>query len=653
MRFAVGRDLLLREIDPRQLSLWEVSRNFGEQLAVAAAQVDNSFRRVGFQELCQGRNAEPGRGHLAPIVVAPGTACSVVVSVDVACASHERGSEYTLSRVSEPPGTQHPALTIGALAVIGACLVWHSLQYNFVTDDAYISFVYARNFAEHGSLTFNLGMPVEGYTNFLWTFLLGVFMMVGLKPELMSLVLGTGFALGTIAIVFRMVGLFVSSSSVWRYLAPTLLAFSSGFACWSSGGLETQMFTFWVVLGIFLYARGYAADGPLRWVGVVLALAAMTRPEGLLVIGVLGVHRVAVKLARRQFVPSRDELVCVGLFVALWGPFYAWRWWYYGYPFPNTYYVKAAGEAAPGYFDKLHAAGLHYVWVWLKQTKMIVALPIALTGLLVARPRSSRFLVGTAVFSVAVVYLVYTVRVGGDFMGLHRFIMPVFALSAVAVAWGFATLSMLVPLAARSWVSFAIAVVVVTAFGVSQLSLTRESLRWNNWASDRGIDTPAYLWVYTRDRAAIGKHMNRCFEADDFSIVGGAGAQPYFGRMRGIDVFGLVSKKIAHESPRSKPRPGHNKWGTDQQLLSYEPEFVFSCYSIHASPKRPGAICGRHFWSRHGYELVTLHIGCTDPVHRSHGPEWKPASPEMIQQGSFYTFWKRKDRKLICNGRVE
>src|SRR5262245_41477338 len=60
-------------------------------------------------------------------------------------------------------------LLLGLAVVV---LVVHSLAYNFVTDDAYISFVYSRNLAEHGELTFNLAQPVEGYTNFLWTFVL-------------------------------------------------------------------------------------------------------------------------------------------------------------------------------------------------------------------------------------------------------------------------------------------------------------------------------------------------------------------------------------------------------------------------------------------------------------------------------------------------
>ncbi|HET6614200.1 MAG TPA: hypothetical protein VFG83_19510, partial [Kofleriaceae bacterium] len=166
------------------------------------------------------------------------------------------------------------------LCAIAAALVWHSLQFNFVTDDAYISFVYARNFAEHGQLVFNTGLAaVEGYTNFLWTILLGGLMVVGIPPTVSSLVLGTGFAIGTLVVAFRLTQRLFGEASGWDYLAPAFLAASSGFACWSSGGLETQMFTFWVALAFFRYTAGDSEPRRLGALGVILALAAMTRPE--------------------------------------------------------------------------------------------------------------------------------------------------------------------------------------------------------------------------------------------------------------------------------------------------------------------------------------------------------------------------------------
>lgn len=550
--------------------------------------------------------------------------------------------------------TRAPALSRSAplalLVLCGGVLLWHSLQYDFVTDDAYISFVFARNLAEHGALVFNPGMdPVEGYTNFLWTLVLGLLMRVGLEPELTARVLGTAFGLANLVVAWRLVDEIVGEIAGepdgaprggWALVAPALLAFSAGFACWSSGGLETQMFTFWVSLSFYAYVR---AEREPRWLprmGVFLALSAMTRPEGLLVTAIIGGHRLVANLIReRRLVPTRTEIACLCLFLAVWAPWYAWRWWYYGYPFPNTAYVKAGGAPPAGYTATLLSNGLYYVWQWAWQTKTVLAAPVIVAGLVGARPGSRRLYAGSLALALALVYLAYTVSVGGDFMGLHRFVMPVFVIAAVGCALGLRLviqwLATRVPGVRRPAIAALLAVAVIAGFAVDQVRLTVESLRWGNWKSDHGIDTPAYLHIYTADRAAIGAHMRQCFEPDDFSIVGGAGAQPYEGRMRAIDVFGLVSERIAHEVPPTHPRAGHNKWGPDALLLEHEPEFVFSCYSIHDRPDNARMNCSPGFWTRNGYERVTLHI------------------PGLRQQGQYYTFWKRKDRAFTCPGLVE
>src|SRR5437763_8505938 len=89
-------------------------------------------------------------------------------------------------------------------AVAAPVLLAHLLVFNFVTDDAFISFVYARNLARHGQLVFNLGERVEGYTNFLWTVILAGLLKIGLMPEHTSRVLGAGLGIGTFVLVVRM-----------------------------------------------------------------------------------------------------------------------------------------------------------------------------------------------------------------------------------------------------------------------------------------------------------------------------------------------------------------------------------------------------------------------------------------------------------------
>src|SRR3954470_17669866 len=137
-----------------------------------------------------------------------------------------------MADLAERPAARAGWLLLGAAAVV---LVVHSLAYNFVTDDAYISFVYARNLAEHGELSFNLGQPVEGYTNFLWTFVLGLGMAARIPPEWSPPVLAAGCGLPTLSVGCQSAGRALGRRSRWAAGPARLLACSSGFVCWTSG----------------------------------------------------------------------------------------------------------------------------------------------------------------------------------------------------------------------------------------------------------------------------------------------------------------------------------------------------------------------------------------------------------------------------------
>ena len=527
------------------------------------------------------------------------------------------------------------------LAAAAAILIWHSLQYGFITDDAFISFVFSRNLAEHGQLAFNPGMtPVEGYTNFLWTFLLGVLMIAGIPPEPASLVLGTGFGIGGLWMSFRIVERLLGRGHPLAAVPALLLACSSGYACWSSGGLETQLYTFLVAAALDAYLASDEQPRAFRRVGIFLALASMTRPEGPLLVALFGAHRLARNVIKdRRWLPNRDELLAAAWFLGLWGPWFAWRWWYYGWPFPNTYYVKATdppstpAAISAAYDAKMRVHGAHYVKRWFEQTGLIWAVPIWLYGL-VAPPRSLRFAFGTLAAVVIAVYLYYVRGVGGDFMGLHRFIMPLFVLAALAVTLGVANIGALIdrtdPGAGR-WTAIALAAVVVLGFGAHQYALTERSLKFGNFKNDDGIDTPAYLRVYAHDRRLIGERLRPCVRPDDFAIFGGVGAMPFAARLRGIDVFGLVSDRIAHEVPRGRDRAGHNKWGPDHLLAQYNPTIVMHCYAIRRTAGVAPLGCA-HFWEAKGFERVSLHV------------------PGMLELGEHYTFLVRKDRAMQCPG---
>ena len=498
-----------------------------------------------------------------------------------------------------------------ALVVLAAlALVAHSLLFNFVTDDAFISFVYSRNLARHGQLVFNLGeKPVEGYTNFLWTVLLALLMKLGLLPELMSRVLGTAFAVGsfgTLAWLSRR--LRGDDYSWWDALPALLLAGVPGYACWASGGLETQMFAFFVTLGAAWYLDD-ALDGadPRARSSLAFGIAALTRPEGALLFALTVAHRGLGKLARRQWAPTRAELRWLGCFALVVLPHLVWRRWYYGWWLPNTFYIKSSGIG--GTWQQ----GGYYLGRVVVEFHLWVVPLLAVAGFSLRRERGARLLIGYATLLVAV-FALYVASVGGDFMGLYRFVMPVVPLVALVAALSLrlacSGLERRWPLAAGALVAVALGLHAAHAVAVDQRALAGPQ----PVPSDRGIDTPGYLRWYTADRAAIGRWFGRYARPDDYAAVGGAGAQVYFSDIRSLDCYGLSDEHIAHVVPATQSRPGHQKYAPDDYILSKRPTIITSYNYRLVSAPYVGADAA--MWMQRGYHYVTVPVpGLSSPLY--------------------------------------
>ncbi|MCK4546772.1 MAG: hypothetical protein KAW17_04935, partial [Candidatus Eisenbacteria sp.] len=226
-----------------------------------------------------------------------------------------------------------------ALALLGLCLAGHALHYDYVVDDAFISFRYAQNFLQGHGLVYNPGERVEGYTNFLWVLLVALGMVAGADPAPFSQALGFAAAAATLCVVFlRPVALSRSPAYV-RLLAPALLCLSPPFALWSVGGLETSLFTFFVFSGLSAGARRESGASGAVWdtvSGLSLALACLTRPEGFLAFLLVVGNRVLWPATPGGRFPIR--LVMAWAVVVV--PYELWRWSYYGFLFPNSYYAK-------------------------------------------------------------------------------------------------------------------------------------------------------------------------------------------------------------------------------------------------------------------------------------------------------------------------
>jgi arabinofuranosyltransferase len=195
-----------------------------------------------------------------------------------------------------------------------------------------------------------------------------------------------------------------------------------------------------------------------------------------------------------------------------------------------------------------------------------------------ARRRDLRLLAAI----VCAAYAVYVIKVGGDFMGLYRFILPVVPLAAVVTAEASRRLyAVLAPRLGGLAAGLTLGVV-GAGFVIGSVHTSRQALGYVG--ADNGIDMPAYLKHYAEERIPIGLWLRAHRGPADLATFGGAGVIPYYSEIPGFDVFGLVDATIAHD-PRMTvgSRPGHQKWGSDEYMLSRKPTLLTHRYCLGPS----------------------------------------------------------------------
>ena len=310
-----------------------------------------------------------------------------------------------------------------------ALLGWLSTLAWFLCDDAFISFRYARNLLEGHGLVFNPGEYVEGYTNFLWVLeLAALWGVLGVPPERAAPWLSVACTVGVVAVL----GVWLARVSRVRHrwlvawMAFGLLCSSATFAVWTSGGgLETRQFTLFIVLAVVCLSLWRWGRRGLVAASLSLALAAWTRPEGLLTgLVCIGWFAVQSMADAGRLRPDWRRLAWLAApFVVLVAAHYVFRYAYYGEWLPNTYYAK---HVRPWY-----ESGFRYLWAAALETGLYLLLPLAAVA---ARERWRAHRDGSFALPLLLmgVHMVYVMRIGGDFFEYRPldFYWPLLALPA-------------------------------------------------------------------------------------------------------------------------------------------------------------------------------------------------------------------------------
>lgn len=409
-------------------------------------------------------------------------------------------------------------------------------------DDAYISYRYARNLVGGHGLVYNPGERVEGFTNLAWT--LGIAAGVALGAEAPDV----GHALGVLSGVLALAAAFAlawvaSGGSAWAGLAPWLVLASTPFARWATSGLETPLFA---AAGAGALAAG--AAGRMGWATALALAAALTRPEGALLAGLL--H--ASDALRRGWRSWRPAAWTATVLLAL----TAFRLAYYGAPLPNTFYAKVGG--VPPVFGALYAAG------FLADGAGWLLPPAAWAAWRLPALRPAGV--------YALLTFAYVISIGGDALGHSRLLVPVVPVLAALAVCG-AALAF-----ARQRALGAAAAACLFAAGLAQwLGVPGGA---EGWVPKRSAELrraragDALFENLARQRSAV---LERRGERSALVATGAIGAFGYYARVPVLDILGLVDAEIARSDPQpggtALRLPGHQRWNT-AYVFRRRPDYI-------------------------------------------------------------------------------
>lgn len=410
------------------------------------------------------------------------------------------------------------------------------------SDDAYISYRYARNLAEGHGLVFNPGERVEGYSNFLYVILISLGYLSGVRDTAIypfATLLNLVFMLGALLLFGRFVRRKLGDAK--SAAASLLFALTPTVWVWAASGMETALVVL-LQVALFIAVERAAERETRAAIGLcaaVMVALILVRADGF-VAPVLGLVYLAFRRRKRAALTAGAAVVLsLGVYVL-------WRVSYYGYPLPNTFYVKVS--------DTL---GRRLLYAAVELARLSVydgfLLYLAAIGLGVYRfvreaLRQGLHQLGPISFApfFAVGWLGYWFYIGGDYFD-ERFLVILVPLAL------FTLLQAVEVERPRAWVFLVILI------GVLSLSPVVLDPRF-------GYARAKYdRWL------TLGMYLKED-DAGQTLAIDAAGKVPFFSGLATIDMLGLNDPVIAHEQS-AYFLPGHNKFNPDY-VLSRRPDLI-------------------------------------------------------------------------------
>jgi hypothetical protein len=433
-----------------------------------------------------------------------------------------------------------------AIALLGAILHISFGQSEAITsghawgsDDAYITFRYAKNAADGLGAVYNPGERVEGYSNPLYVTVLAVVAKIGTAAALYP----TTLVINTLAllVLVALFGMWLSRLVEARLAGLSVLAVAAFPPLWAAvaSALETPLtvlLQFTIVLSTWTILHG--ANRRLLVVLLIASgLAVVARPDGF-IFPCLAV--AALMIGGRL----RDALLTLSAVVVAVCIMVGWRLFYYGLPLPMTYYAKVTGSLPQRVGAGIQQLAQSFITGMLPHLMVVSGLGIY-TSFQMLREKSlrpaSRKLGVLALFGCA--WIAYWIYIGGDVFA-ERFLLIIALLSWV-------TISFLLNKRQRIWL--------LAPIFLLQMGALAFDGRFNYERKTRD------MWI------GLGTFLGESYPGKVLAIDA-AGKVPFFSDLQTIDMLGLNDAHIGRLEA-AFTHVGHSKMDPDY-VLGRNPDLI-------------------------------------------------------------------------------
>lgn len=434
----------------------------------------------------------------------------------------------------------------------------NGVTYFTLVDDAMISMRYARNLSLGHGLVWNVGeTPVQGFTNTGWVFLMSFIHLLNFPENLISLfvmIISLIIIIASLLIFHSICSEIIPKNEFTNLFSVLLIGFYFPLVYWTLRGMEVGAISLLVSLAIFIQLKtNLSIIKKNLLISIIFFLLLLIRIDTIVFISALLFFQFFYSHEKKN-VFIQASVVIISLISII-----IFQYIYFGYPFPNTYYLKLGNVTT---FERF-ISGINNLFLYSIEDFWV---PLIIVLLFIFKNKFSfpkYFILFILLFISGVIYSLYT---GGDYAEIHvggtnRYILVGMPYLFILCSYS------LERLIRNSKLSFSKNIIVGLLF--LTIFLSSSGNEWINWIVN---NAPMLSWDI--EQAKIGLSIRENTPENTIIATHTAGQIPYYSNRYTIDLLGKNDLVIAHGSPSGSFRPGHNKWNYSYSILELKPDII-------------------------------------------------------------------------------